>query len=194
MRKILMRKTRINVNREELYELLDIEEPADFQYFETIASLLECEEEIPYEELYALLQAVDRGELAMLIEDYFEEIVDFLPEDDAEFYLLIDQIRRSLKGLARGSGEESVLASLTEELDRFRLWYSLKSQVGCKNLDSGEEEICCLRDALALARLEKLEGERYSFDFSSARGYPLDDYIASFADLIAAGEAGEEEE
>ena len=46
------------MDRERLYEILDIEEPAEFDYFENIAALLECDENIGYEELYGLLQEV----------------------------------------------------------------------------------------------------------------------------------------
>lgn len=107
------------MDRERLYEILDIEEPAGFDYFENIAALLECDENIGYEELYGLLQEVDKETLSMLIDNYFEELSDFLPEDDADFYLKIDQIRRSLVGLAQSSDDENVLGSLAEELDRF---------------------------------------------------------------------------
>lgn len=33
------------MNREQLYEYLDIDTPADFEYFENMAALLECEED-----------------------------------------------------------------------------------------------------------------------------------------------------
>ena len=34
------------MDKEKLYEMLDIDTPADFQYFEDLAELLECDEEI----------------------------------------------------------------------------------------------------------------------------------------------------
>lgn len=39
------------MDRDELYELLDIEAPSDFEYFENLAALIECEEHIEFEEL-----------------------------------------------------------------------------------------------------------------------------------------------
>lgn len=176
------------MNREELYALVDIDDPSEFEYFENLADLLECDEDIPYDELYSLLREVDKGTLGMLIDDYFEEISDFLPEDDGELFLLMDQIRRSLKGLARGSEDENVLGGLTGELDRFRTWYSGSSEVICKDLATGEEQTCSLRDAIAAARLEKIDGERYSYDFEGCHDYKLDDYVMSFADMAAAAE------
>ena len=52
------------MDKDKLYQMLDIEEPEDFQYFENIASLLECDEEIRYDDLYALLKDVDKDQLA----------------------------------------------------------------------------------------------------------------------------------
>ena len=181
------------MDRERLYEILDIEEPAEFDYFENIAALLECDENIGYEELYGLLQEVDKETLSMLIDNYFEELSDFLPEDDADFYLRIDQIRRSLVGLAKSSDDKNVLGSLAEELDRFRRWYAAESQVICSDLETGSDEIHPLRDALALARMEKLDGDKYYYDFERCRDYDLDDYLMSFADMIAVSRVYDDE-
>ena len=70
------------MNREQLYEYLDIDTPADFEYFENMAALLECEEDIHYEEVCALIEDVDKDNLAMLIDNYFEELSDFYPDGD----------------------------------------------------------------------------------------------------------------
>ncbi|MFR6258801.1 MAG: hypothetical protein ACLULK_08505, partial [Anaerovoracaceae bacterium] len=40
-------------------------------------------------------------------------------------------------------------------------------------------------DAITASRLEKLGGEKYSYDFEAALDYPLDSYTVSFSDLIA---------
>ena len=65
------------MDKDELYELLDIEAPSDFEYFENLAALIECEEHIEFEELYALLKDVNKESLLTLISNYFEEISDF---------------------------------------------------------------------------------------------------------------------
>ncbi len=181
------------MNTEELYNYLDIEEPEDFQYFENLALLFECEDEIKYDDLYFLLKNADRKTLAVLIDDYFEELSDFFPEDDTDFYLLMDKIRLSLKGLALGGDEENVISNLTEEIDRFRQWYSVSSEVICSAVDMGEERTETVRDAIALARLEKLGGEKFLYDFRNCEDYPLDEYIMSFADVAASEESASEE-
>lgn len=185
------------MDKETLYKMLDIESPGDFQYFENIADLLECGEHIEYDDLYRLLKETDKEILARLIYDYFEELSDFVPQDAAELYVLLDKIKLSLMGMARtaDSGEESVLAGLAEETDRFRQWYSLGSSVVCSEIGSGKEEEHTLRDAIGALRLEKLEGDKYEYDFSACLDYPLDEYAMSFGDMIAAAEEeGEGEE
>lgn len=179
------------MDKESLYELLDIEEPADFEYFENLSALLECDEYIPYEEIFGLIKDVDKETLAMLINDYFEEISDFIPGEAADFFVLMDKIRLSLVGLVKSSREERVMVNLAEELDRFRIWYSADSEVVCKSIINDREEIHSLRDALMLARLEKIEGDKYMYDFSPCLDYTLDEYIMSFGDGVLAEEKEE---
>ena len=173
------------MDKDRLYELLDIEEPEDFQYFENIAALLETDEEIDYDVLYALLSAVDRDVLAQLIHDYFEELADYIPDDATELYLLLDKVKLALIGMSKNADEENVRAALCEELLRFGCWYARDLTVVTTAIGSEEEEVHTVRDAIALARLEKLEGDKYSYDFSDAVAYPLDEYSMSFADMIA---------
>ena len=77
----------------------------DFEYFENIAALLECDEDISYDDMFELISQVDTETLIMLIDNYFEEISDYIPGESAEFYTLMEQIRLSLTGLARSSDE-----------------------------------------------------------------------------------------
>ena len=55
------------LTKAELYELLDIDVPSDFQYFENLAALLECENEIDSQVLAQLLDGVDKKILAELL-------------------------------------------------------------------------------------------------------------------------------
>ena len=182
------------MEKEKLYEFLDIESPVDFEYFENIAALLECDEDISYDDMFELISQVDTETLIMLIDNYFEEISDYIPGESAEFYTLMEQIRLSLTGLARCSDEENVMANLVEEIDRFRRWYSSESKVICTPIGSAYEEEQTLRDALYMSRLEKIDGDRYSYDFSQCIDYPLDEYIMSFADVAATAEEPDDAE
>ena len=181
------------LNKEKLYQLLDIEEPEDFEYFENIAALLECEEEIEEEAFAQLVRDVDKKTLADLIYNYFEEVTEFVPDDAMELYTLLEHIKFSLMGMASQSEQENVLVNLIDEINRFRKWYSKESQVLCTSFTGEEDGTVPLRDALVLARAEKLMGENYVYDFSLCLDYPLEEYMMSFGDL-AATEFLEEEE
>ena len=47
------------MNIEEVLELLEINSPDEFEYFEHIAELLECPEDISYEIFHAILKEVE---------------------------------------------------------------------------------------------------------------------------------------
>ena len=84
-------------------------------------------------------------------------------------------------------------SKLADELERFRHWYSIDSKVYLTNLGTMDEQEFTLRDALVNARIEKLDGDKFQYDFSECENYQLDEYIVSFGDMIAASEAEEME-
>ena len=129
------------VSRSLLYVDDGVEEPEDFQYFENIAALLESDEEIDYDALYALLSLVDRDVLAQLIHDYFEELSDYIPDDATELYLLLDKVKLALIGMSKNADEENVLAALCEELLRFGRWYARDLTVVATTIGSEREEV-----------------------------------------------------
>ena len=175
----------------ELYELIDIDSPSDFQYFENLAAYLECDEELSYEDVAELVKNVDKATLAQLIGDYFEEITDFLPESETELYTIFDTVRRSLTGMSKSCDDETTVTKLTDELERFRQWYSIESRAFLTDMGTADEEEMTLRDALICARVEALEGNKYQYDFSECSDYPLDEYIVSFGDMMAAEDSEE---
>ena len=62
----------------------------------------------------------------------------------------------------------------------------------CSSVLTGAERTETLRDALVLSRLEKLDGEKFYYDFGLCKEYDIDDYIMSLGDVIAAAEREEE--
>lgn len=185
------------MDKEKLYELLDIDTPADFQYFENLAAMLECDEDIEENVLFQLIKEVDKRVLSELIYNYFEEMTDFLPGDAAEAYGTLERVKFALMGLSGNCEEEDILVHLVDELERFRRWYSEESKVYCTSIASGEETVHPVRDAVVLARSESLTGEKYEYDYSECMDYPLEEYIMSMGDLVAAQmeeEAGGEDE
>lgn len=179
------------MNFNELLEYLDIEEAVQFEYFEAMADLIELEEYIEYEALYSLFEGADNTMVEELLNDYFEDVLEGLPENSGEIYSLLHQIKMSLIGMASNMEDENDLRRFTDEFFKFRNWYSQESEVRLISEDTGDEFYYNVRDAITASRLEKLGGEKYSYDFEEALDYPLDSYTISFADL-AASESVEE--
>ncbi len=181
------------MTKEELYELLDIETAEDFKYVENVAQYLECEDEIDFGVLAALINVLDKDETAGLFDDYFEEIMEFIPEAETEIYGLFTNIRRSLTGMLKNADEVSTEAKIAEELERFRRWYSLDSKVYLTDQNTMTEFDTTLRDALCEKRLENLGGKKYFYDFTEAMDYPLEEYVMTFGDMMKLAEDSEEE-
>ena len=176
----------------ELLKYLDLDSAADFQYFEAMADLIESEEYIEQEAVYALFEGADETMIPELLEDYFEDILDGLPEDSGEIYSLLHQIKMSLIGLSQNRGKgteseaESDLRRLVDEFCRFREWFSESSDVELSPESGGASIHQCLRDAITTSRMQRLGGEAYRYSFEDALDYELDSYTMSFAELAAA--------
>lgn len=165
---------------DELMALLELDDPSEFEYFENFAEIAEIDEEIPEETLFQLFSQVDPQTVSELITNYFEEILRAMPDDGTDAYLLLDNISRSLSGLLV-SEEERAKVYFSEELARFHRWYTKDSEVSCTSQETGHEKLLPLRDALTLARLEKLDGEPHGYDFTGCLDYEIDEFIMNFA-------------
>ena len=171
---------------DELLAYLDLEDASQFEYFEAMADLVECEDDIEQESIYALFAGADSTTVSGLLDDYFEDIMGGLPEDSGEIYSLMEQIKMSLEGLIMNTADESDLRRFTDEFYKFRQWYAFNSEVELLPENGGAPLHMNLRDAITAARMEKLGGEKYRYDFEEALDYELDSYTMSFADLVAA--------
>jgi len=174
------------MDRDQLFALLDIETGSDFQYFENFADLVECEEEIQSDLIYELLGETDLKTFAEICESYFYETMESVPGDQIDLYQLLENIKRVLIGLSEASrrGEDNALLQLADQINRFRVWYSAQPCVECKNLVNNDTVSFAVRDALANARLEKLNGGEYAYDFSDALHYELEEFMMTYADLV----------
>lgn len=167
------------MNIMELFELLDIENASEFKYFDNFADLMESDENIDYEVIHELIYQVDPETVSGLISDYFTDIIEGVPDYDREMFMLIDNIRRVMKGLADNSDDESHMARLADEIYKFRNWYNFDTDVICSDNKTGERKILPVRDALVLYREEKLRGTEYSYDFEGCTDYEIDEYVVS---------------
>jgi hypothetical protein len=173
---------------EELLTLLDIASGRELAYVEQYAELVETEEYISPEALAQLFEETDGEALAELTDSYFEELLENVPDEEAELYTLLQTIGRALSGLATMPDPEEATASYADEFLRFRMWYTFESEVRCKRVDDVEEEgeiIVHLMQALAMYRSQHLSDEEYTYDFSEALDYAVDEYamlVDSFGD------------
>lgn len=170
----------------ELLEYLDLEDASQFEYFEAMADLIESEEYIEQEAMYQLFDGADKTMIEELLQDYFEDILEGLPDNSGEIFSLLHQIKLSLLGMISHIEEESDLRRFTDEFYKFSSWYSHESEVELQPEAGGAPLYNNLRDAITCARLEKLGGDKYKYDFEAALDYQLDSYTMSFADLMEA--------
>lgn len=180
------------MTKQEFYDLLDIETAEDFKYVENVAQYLECDDDIEFSHVAELLGELDKDEAAGLFDDYFEEIMDFIPEAETEVYSLFTNIRRSLTGMLKNADEVSTEAKIAEELERFRRWYSMDSKVYLTDVSGMAEHDETLRDALFSKRMEPLGGGKFFYDFTEAMDYPLEEYVMTFGDMMTLAEDREE--
>lgn len=171
---------------EKLLEFLELEDPSEFEYFENLADLMETDMEIDPETMYQLLEAVDMEVMGEMIENYFSEILNALPEDALEMYTLLDSVKLAFVGMAKHLEEEQDLVLFADELTRFRNWYSLYSTVWVREIveELPREKELPLRDALTLVRMEQLGGEKYEYIFDETMDFEMDQYTVAFADLV----------
>lgn len=170
------------MDREELYKLLDIEMPEDFRYFENMAELMETPAELNEDLLAELFLDLDMDLIEELLNSYFEELQRFIPDEETDLYILTENMKRCLTGLAHeisaeeNAGEkEHLVSQFTEEIGKFRVWYVFSENVEVSGT-GGEREVTML-DALCMIREEKYGGETCSFDFSGALDYELSEYV-----------------
>ena len=110
----------------ELLDMLEIESPDEFGYFEHFASLIECDEDIPYDLFYRFLSETDSETLIDLTDNYFEDILQGIPDDGIEIYTMLDTIRQALLGLlSNSSNSDDDRIAYVDELYKFRNWYIL---------------------------------------------------------------------
>lgn len=173
------------MDREELYEKLDIESGEDFQYFENFAELVETGDKIDEDALYELFSEMDMKTFAELAESFFYEMEDNVPEDQNDLLILTENIKRCLVGLAEAVRryEEGALVKLCNEFDRFRRWYSDETLAAYDDPETGSSVESTVRDAITTARLERMGHGRYQYDFTRALDYIIDEYSMTYEDM-----------
>ena len=76
------------MNYEDLLSFLDMDDASEFVYFEQFAELIESGEDISLDAIKQLVNGADEGVLAELTEGYFDDLLKFVPDEEAELYTL----------------------------------------------------------------------------------------------------------
>lgn len=176
------------MDRKRLYEVIDIEDPSEFKYYENLAALLEAEEMMEEDLIEELVKDLDMTMLAELFDSYFAEFSRHIPEEESELLLAMETAKDQLFSLMREEMTTEDYHALAEALYRFRKWYVLDKRV--RNEETGED--VSIRDARYDMAAAKLIGSETSYEFTEA-GYADDGYDVLVSDLFArAGNPAEE--
>lgn len=172
----------------ELFDALDVESPAEFEYFEHFADLIELEHFIEYGDFYTILSEAPAELLEELSQNYFEDMLNNLPDNIVDIYTLLTSIQKCLTGLAAASYTKEGRRAFIDELYKFRSWYAEDGIVSCTNKADRKTVELPVCEALVLCRAEKLGGESYEYDFSQCLDYQLDEYSVNLGRLAVDAE------
>lgn len=169
------------MDKTRLYHILDIESPDEFQYYENLAALLEEDEFIEENLIRDLVRDIDKERLAETVDSYFEEFLRHIPENENEFYITVESIKRVFDGMIFEDMEDHEINDLCSEIARFRKWYI--HDLNAFDRLSGKETN--IRDARYDIVAAGLLGEDSDYDFRTALDYDLEGFNVRVADIIS---------
>jgi len=140
------------------------------EYFEDLAELIETEDEVSFEDIYEALGEGTSEDTGEIIENYMEEILKSIPDEDQELYLLIENIKTGMLFLCENLEEDSTKSELAEEIEKFRKWYT----IDMNTLVDGQ--LTTVIDAIATERANKITGDISKYYFTGALNYELKDF------------------
>ncbi len=170
------------MNKDELYQILDIVAPEEFEYYENLAALLEADEIIDAQLILELIKKLDIESLVDMFDSYFEEWNKSIPDDLAELYVTVDTAKRSIMGHFNEDMTDEDYSSLANAIYDFRRWYVTTPHV--VDNDTGEE--INVRDARYNLSASRYTGEICNYNFNEAYKYEGDSYSMRLSDIIEA--------
>lgn len=176
----------------DLFEMLDMDTPADFEYFEQFADLMESEEDIPFDLFYSVISEASPETMTELTGNYMEDLSNALPDDYDDLFTIVDSVQQRLLLLCENLDDSDSRRDYANELYRFRQWFHKEDGAFV------DSKPCCVMDAAARARSEKFSGTEHVYDFSPSLGYELEGLsvgLGSFREInLVESEEPEEEE
>ena len=168
------------MDKTELYNILDIETAEDFKYYENVAALIEEPNYIELNLIKDLLKDIDITVLAESLDNFFEDFLNNLPDEETELYMTVDTIKRVITGKISEDMDSEQIESLAEELIKFRKWYVLDSLVYDKN---SKREIPVI-EARYNYQASKYISELCDYDYRLACNYDTEGYDIRISDII----------
>lgn len=139
------------------------------EYFEELADIIEKERILEFDELYEAVKETLPEDMEELLNNYMEELQASVPDEEQELCMLMENIKSSLLFLCRGIEGEEALSRFTEELLRFKNWYT------DERLCSIDGEASSLMNVLATVRADKITGDAAKYDFTGALDYDINE-------------------
>ena len=169
------------MDRERLFEKLDIESPEDFQYYESFDALMEDEEHIEEELIREVLSALEQELLVDHIGNFFDSFVSIIPDEETELSIIVDTFRNNISGVAMSGLTDEDLNQLSSEIYSFRKWYAIDHNAK----DEIKDEEISVRDARYEIAAAKLLGEEASIDFGKALLCGPEAYAVRLRDIVS---------
>ena len=148
------------MTQRELYDLLEIEDPEDVEYFEQLAELMENDEEISEDLFRHALSAIRAENAGEFVENYLKEMSDAIPEDAGaeDLTQVLSDIQQRLLLLAEDLDDDQVREAFTTELYKLRLWLHEDAGAAIDGIP------CTLLEAFTEMRAEKLGIATHSYE------------------------------
>lgn len=156
------------------YSILNIDDVSEFQYYENLASLLEEESYIELNLIKDLFKDVDKELLADSCENYFEEFLKAIPDEETNLYITVESIKRAFASIIEDDNPY-----LADEIHRFRKWYVLDTLV----TDKSDGKELSLLNARYNVQAAKLLGEIVNYDFHRAYDYEVSGYDVKITEI-----------
>lgn len=157
------------MTREELFALIDIEDPSELEYFEQLADLMETEEKIEFDDLFTAISQVSAMTMGEFAENYFDEMLKALPDNAEDINSVISSIQQRFTMLSEDLDVGGSHEALAEEIERFRAWYHDPSFA---EIDGKPVSVFA---AIVECRADKLQNLEHEYEFANALDYPLEE-------------------
>ena len=169
------------MDRDRLFEKLDIEVPEDFKYYENFEALMEDEEHIEEDLIKEVLSFSDANLLSDHVDSFFESFLGNIPDEETELYIIVDSFKRNISSHVFDGMDDEYISELTKDIYKFRNWYAIEHNA----VDERSGKELSVRDARYEIVAARLLGDKVSIDFGRAITSGPDSYGIKVSDLAA---------